>query len=154
MASSLDTRIPPLLLTLLVGMLMATCAWAFPSAGFHLPARWWIGMAVGLAGAGVMVAAALRFRRQGTTLDPRDPGKSQLIVSDGVFAFTRNPMYLGMALILLGWALALSSVVALVWVPLFVLYIDRWQIQPEERMLSERFGQPYLDYLSRVRRWL
>ncbi len=154
MARILDTRIPPLLLTFLVGFLMAGSAWLLPAARFGLPAHWWIGLMVAVLGAGVMVAAAMRFRRKGTTLDPRDPGKSQLIVSDGVFAYTRNPMYLGMALILSGWGLALANALALAWVPLFVWYIDRWQIVPEERMLSERFGQPYLDYLARVRRWL
>lgn len=154
MFHALDTRFPPLLLTLLSGLLMAISAGFFPSARFDLPQRWAVAAVVALAGAGIMVAAAMRFRRKGTTLDPRDPGKSQLIVSDGVFAFTRNPMYLGMALMLLGLGLGLSNVAALVWVPLFVGYIDRWQIQPEERMLSERFGQPYLDYLKQVRRWL
>ncbi|HEV8366930.1 MAG TPA: isoprenylcysteine carboxylmethyltransferase family protein, partial [Pyrinomonadaceae bacterium] len=75
-------------------------------------------------------------------------------VSTGVYRFTRNPMYLGLLLTLLGWAAFLSNPASLLFVPIFVLYINRFQIKPEEQVLSSLFGAEYMAYKSRVRRWL
>jgi protein-S-isoprenylcysteine O-methyltransferase Ste14 len=76
------------------------------------------------------------------------------LVSSGVYRFTRNPMYLGLLLTLLAWAVFLSNPVALLFVPVFVLYMNRYQIHPEERVLSSLFGTEYSAYKERVRRWL
>ena len=109
-----------------------------------------------VAGLGIVTAAAgvLAFRRARTTVDPLHLDKSTAIVSTGIYRITRNPMYLGMLLAVVGWALFLANPVTLAGPVLFVLYMNRFQIRPEERALAERFGQPYRAYFSGVRRWL
>jgi len=86
-----------------------------------------------------------------TTLSEADIGERPLA---GIYRFTRNPMYVGLALVLLGWAALLSSPWALLGPLVFVLYINRFQIAPEERVLSAKFGAAYTEYIARVRRWL
>lgn len=76
------------------------------------------------------------------------------LVTNGVYRFTRNPMYVGLLLALSGWAAFLSSPSALVYLVAFVLYMNRFQIEPEERVLASRFGADYAAYRTRVRRWL
>ena len=75
-------------------------------------------------------------------------------VSAGPYRFTRNPMYLGLLLTLLAWAVFLFNPVVLLFVPIFVLYINRFQIKPEEQVLSSLFGAEYMAYKGQVRRWL
>ena len=82
------------------------------------------------------------------------PESSSALVSGGVYRFTRNPMYLAMLCVLIGWALVVSNVAALVMLPLFVAYLNRFQIRPEERALHARFGAEFERYRDSVRRWL
>ena len=82
------------------------------------------------------------------------PGETTALVAVGVYKLTRNPMYLGMLLMLIGWAIFLSNVVAFAFLPVFVLYINRFQIEPEERVLALKFGSEFAAYQTRVRRWL
>lgn len=82
------------------------------------------------------------------------PGKTTSLVTSGVYSISRNPIYLGMLLVILGLAVALASPAALVLSAVFVVFIDRFQILPEERALSVILGQEYLDYVRRVRRWV
>ena len=109
---------------------------------------------VAVVGAGLIVGARVMLARARTTWRPGIPGRRVTLVSGGVYRFSRNPMYLGMQLLLLGWAAALMSPVALGVSVLFIPYMDRFQTGPEERALSALFGQSYRDYLSAVRRWL
>ena len=77
------------------------------------------------------------------------------VVTTGVYRFTRNPMYVGLTLVLAGWCVGLGTAVGLVvTVPLLVAYLTRFQIVPEERALARHFGEPFADYRARVRRWL
>ena len=87
-------------------------------------------------------------------MNPTKPGTTSSLVTDGVFRLTRNPMYLSLVLYLLGWAAYLSNWLALLLVPMFVLYINELQIKPEERALSALFGAEYASYKTDVRRWL
>lgn len=97
----------------------------------------------------------LAFRRVGTTVNPLRPATSSVLVTHGVYRYTRNPMYLvGQATVLAGAMLYLQNLTALLAVPLFVLYITRLQIVPEERVLSARFPEAYALFRQRVRRWL
>lgn len=115
-----------------------------------------LGVAISLAVLGVAIAlgGVASFRRAKTTVNPLKPESSAALVSTGVYAFTRNPMYLGMLLVLVGWAGYLVSLWALVGPLVFGLYITRFQILPEERILDRLFGAPFADYKKRVRRWL
>jgi protein-S-isoprenylcysteine O-methyltransferase Ste14 len=105
-------------------------------------------------GVAVSMGGILSFRRARTTVNPLKPETTSALVESGIYAFTRNPMYLGMLLALLGWAVYLSSSWALLGPMLFVLYITRFQIIPEERALHGLFGAPFSTYKQRVRRWL
>jgi protein-S-isoprenylcysteine O-methyltransferase Ste14 len=102
----------------------------------------------------VAAAGILEFRRARTTVNPMTPGAASALVVRGVFRISRNPMYLGFSVILLGWAVFLQSASALVVLVAFIVYIDRFQIQPEEHALEKTFGVTFRDYARRVRRWL
>ena len=94
------------------------------------------------------------FRRRRTTVDPIQPQKASSLVIDNVFRYTRNPMYLGLVLVLGAWAVYLSNLASLVMLPVFIAYLTRFQIQPEERVLLEKFGDDFEQYMRKVRRWI
>ncbi|MBM7454554.1 protein-S-isoprenylcysteine O-methyltransferase Ste14 [Oceanisphaera litoralis] len=107
-----------------------------------------------LVGLSLMGLAASALFRAGTTVLPFNPGKSRRLVTGGIFRYSRNPIYLGDILLLLAWAVWLGNGLGLLWLPLFVGYMNKVQIGAEERALAARFGADYLDYCRRVRRWL
>lgn len=128
---------------------------AFP--GGHLlalPCSGAVGVALLLAGIALNLAPKHHFRRAGTTVNPLRPDASSALVQSGLHRVSRNPMYLGHAVILLGVAVVLGNAAALGAVLLYMAYVTRFQILPEERALQARFGADYLDYARRVRRWL
>jgi protein-S-isoprenylcysteine O-methyltransferase Ste14 len=108
-----------------------------------------VGLAVWLALDG---AAMLFFRRAGTSMIPFNP--STALVTTGPYRFSRNPMYLGMALVYVGLAFALGLIWPLIVLPLVIAAVDQLVIAIEEAYLVRRFGQEYCDYMKRVRRWL
>lgn len=150
---ALELRIPPLVLVLVVAVGMAFTAVAMPGE-VALPARQAIAAAIVLAGVVVAVTGVLAFRRQQTTVNPMTPSKTSSLVATGIYRFSRNPMYLGMLLVLCGWGVFLANAVAVLWLPGFVVYMNSFQIRPEERALTERFGDEYLAYCRSVRRWV
>ncbi|HXE47897.1 MAG TPA: isoprenylcysteine carboxylmethyltransferase family protein [Ramlibacter sp.] len=153
-ADWLELKIPPPVIAVAAAAVMWGLARAFPAFdvpnGMHAPA------AVLIAFAGVILAASgiVTFRRARTTINPHKPGEATALVSSGPYRFTRNPMYAGLLLVLLAWAAFLSSLSALLGPVAFVLYINRFQIAPEERTLQLLFGSEYAAYKTRVRRWL
>lgn len=152
--TTLELKLHPPVVALLVGALMWGIARLGPPLALPAALQW--GAALALAGTGVALAGAgaLAFRRARTTINPHTPEKSSSLVTTGVYRFTRNPMYAGIALVLAGWAVALASGWALLGPPAFVAYIGRYQIAPEERALAGVFGPAYAAYRSRVRRWI
>ena len=150
----LDTRIPPPI----VGAVIAAAMWWASSRGlqFDVPAVARHGLTAGLAIAGVAfdVLGLMAFRASRTTVNPLSPQRASALVTAGVYRVTRNPMYVGMALLLLAWAVHLSSGWALLGPVAFVLYITRFQIRPEEQVLRRLFGAQFDAYAKRVRRWL
>jgi len=146
--------VSPPVVAVLAGVLMWLAARALPAWDFHLPARIALSIAIGLIGLVLGVVAFLQFRRVGTTPDPRKPHESTALVVAGMYRFSRNPMYLGDVLILAAWALWLANAAPCVFLPLFVAYINRYQIAPEERALESRYGSAYTEYRRAVRRWL
>lgn len=113
-----------------------------------------IGAAVVLIGIALDFLGVLAFYRARTTVNPLKPSATSSIVQSGVYRYTRNPMYLGMLLVLTGYGLYLSHPLAFLLLPVFVAYLTRFQIIPEERILQEKFGQAFTAYASRVRRWI
>jgi protein-S-isoprenylcysteine O-methyltransferase Ste14 len=118
-----------------------------------VPWRLALAMLLVLCGGAVALAGVLAFRRARTTVNPLRPDSASQLVVAGIYRHTRNPMYLGMALWLLAWGLWLDVPPALLGVPAFVLYLNRFQIAPEERALQALFGADFAGYCARVRRW-
>jgi len=152
--SSLELKIPPLLLTALFGCAMYGIALATPALSITLPGTGYLAIAMAVAGCLVAAAAVIEFRRHGTTVNPLSPASSDSIVRSGVYAWSRNPMYLGFLLWLGGLSALLSNPATLAGLPAFVLYMNRFQIVPEERVLLARFGGQFARYMATVRRWL
>lgn len=152
--STLELKVPPVVVVLAAAVLMGVAAWVFPAFTLMLPLR--VLGAVGLAILGLLISAmgVVSFRRARTTVNPMTPGAASALVQSGVYRLTRNPMYLGFALVLAGWGVFLSNGLAFVPLVGFVLYMNRYQIEPEERVLAAKFGQEFAAYRSRVRRWL
>jgi len=152
--SALDTRIPPPLVGLIMGVLawLASSASAPTSIDFTVRLAAAIGLA--LLGLAISFAGVRAVRRAETTLNPLKPETATALVTHGIYSRTRNPMYLGMATWLLAWSAWLGTPPGLIGAPLFVLYMNRFQIGPEERALGQLFGAEFSAYQSRVRRWL
>lgn len=152
--SRLELKVPPLLLLLVFGLVMALLDRSLPAFELGLPWAASLGLALMASGGTCAAAGVWAFRRAGTTVDPMRPQASREVVRSGIYAYSRNPMYLGFALVLLGWAWLLSHALALAVLPGFVLYMNRFQIFPEERVLSQHFGPAYQSYRAQVRRWI
>lgn len=147
-------RIPPLVQAAICALISWALAALVPQASS--PLGWLSLVAIGLLviGSVILLAAVLDFSRSETTVNPLEPEQAETLVVSGLFRFTRNPMYLGMALVLSAWALYLANVLAIIGPVLFVASITALQIKPEEEALGKIFGQDYAEYRKRVRRWL
>jgi len=154
MSGTLELKLPPPLVGAIVAVSMYLAAWLEPDTALALPGRLVVCWLLVLAGIGVDLAGLHAFRRARTTINPMRPHATSTLVTSGIYRFTRNPMYLGMLLLLLAWAIWLSSLLALLLAAVYVVYLNRFQITPEERVLASRFGQDYADYRKQVRRWL
>ena len=150
----LELKIPPLIVVAIAALLMWAVARATPRLTVAYPARPLIAAALLVSGIAIVLMGVLAFRKASTTVDPRFPENASHIVSSGIYRFTRNPMYLGMLVVLIAWMAFLSNVGTIVVPALFVMYITRWQIVPEERALVAKFGAEYQAYCRTVRRWV
>lgn len=112
----------------------------------------WVGYALVLIGLGLAFSAAIRFIQARTTLDPH--GSVSAIVTDGIYHFTRNPIYLGFVCMLIGFPFSFRTYWGLILSPIFIGLMNILVIQPEENYLEKKFGEPYTSFKSRVRRWL
>jgi protein-S-isoprenylcysteine O-methyltransferase Ste14 len=152
--NALELKLPPLLQCLLALLLMWLLARVLPALSYLTPGRRLVAMLAVAVGIAVALAGVLAFRRAHTTLNPTRPGAASAVVAQGVYRYTRNPMYLGMLLVLAGAAVWLSNLSAWAVLPAFVAYMNRFQILPEERALAAKFGPGYADYARSVRRWI
>ena len=150
---SLELKIPPPAVAALVAATMWGISLITPLL-VPLFTRVSAAIIFALAGSAFSLAGVISFRRAKTTVNPMKPETATSLVSSGIYSVTRNPMYVGLLLVLIAWAAYLSSAWALLGPLGFVLYISRFQIAPEERVLSTLFGSEYTAYQSRVRRWL
>jgi len=151
---SLELRIPPVLVAIIIGVAMWAVSVVTPKLPVGDTARLLGAIAVGALGVAAALAGVAEFRRVQTTVDPTNPGNSTSVVTSGIYRFTRNPMYLGFLLVVVGWAVYLSNPWGFIGPIVFVLYMNRFQIEPEERILAARFGAPFEQYLRSVRRWI
>lgn len=147
-------KIPPPIILLLSGIaawFVAKSAYAF---SVDIPYALVLAMVFAAVGFYIAGTALRQFNSAATTVNPLQPSEASSLVDTGIFARTRNPMYLGLLLVLSGWVVWLQSAGNLLVLVLFVLYINELQIKPEEAALRKLFGQAYVDYCGRVRRWI
>ena len=133
---------------------MWIAAWAFPQGFLALPFVSVLALPIVIAGVVICGWGVISFRRAHTTLNPRTPGSASALVVRGVYRVSRNPMYLGFLLLLIGWAVFLHNLLVFVAPIVFIAYMNRFQIRPEEQALSALFGHEYRAYADNVRRWL
>ena len=150
----LELKIPPPIVGLIIAAAMWKIAKVCPSLDVPLFIREVIAGVLLLVGAGIALPGFVAFIRARTTFNSMKPKATSSLVTGGIYRFTRNPMYVSLLFILVAWAIFLSSAWALVGPVAFVLYINRFQIKPEERALAAMFGAAYAEYKGRVRRWL
>lgn len=151
--SASHLKVPPVVIVLLLGGLMWGVARALPDFGFALPAQRAVASSLALAGMGIVFSGVVSFRRAKTTVNPRQPETASTLVASGIYRLTRNPMYLGMLLVLLSWATYLANAVVFALPAAFVPLMNHLQIRPEERALAAKFGAAYEAYRTQVRRW-
>ena len=150
---ALELKIPPPVIALLVAVSMWFARPYASSLDLVIPWRPAFAIALVILGIALALAGVLAFRKAKTTVNPTKPEATSTVVATGIYRFTRNPMYLGMLMVLVGWAVFLANVISFLLLPLFDLYMNRLQIGPEERVLSEHFGREYATYMQSVRRW-
>lgn len=152
---ALELKVPPVLVFMIIAVVMYLLA-RFDNGWFYtyipLKSVWSLGLF--LISGFVGVSGVIEFKRASTTVDPTKPHKASCIVDSGIFAKTRNPMYVALFALLLSWGFWLEDGLALALSWLFIPYMNRFQIYPEERALESAFGDAYLDYKAKVRRWL
>jgi len=149
-----EHRIPPPVILAIFAGAAGLSAWLWPEASVRFAGQAVAAAALLAAGIGVITAGILQFRRARTTLNPLQPEAATALVDRGIFALTRNPMYLGMALALAALAVWLGNPGgAVAWVG-FIAFITRFQIAPEERALRANFGEDFVAYARRARRWI
>ena len=151
---SLELKIHPPVVALGFAAVMWLLAISLPLFTFFPPWRLHLGGGIALLGGLFALAGAIAFRKLRTTVNPLKPAQSSAVVTAGVYKITRNPMYVGLVLVLLGWAIYLGAPLTLLGPIGFAMYVQRFQIIPEERVLLAKFGDQYSAYMAKVRRWL
>lgn len=150
----MNNKIPPLIVGLVTGLLMLFIANQLQWGHYYLAQKLWVFFLLGAIGAGMALAGVVTFNLANTTANPMSPNKASSLVSHGIYSVTRNPMYLGVLIVLSGWSAYLGSLLSIVVLPGYVWYITRFQIIPEEIALERIFGQSFTEYQNNVRRWI
>lgn len=152
--NSLELAIPPPIVTLVTALIMWLFSLMLPALTLGPISNVFGLIVIGLAGLGIGLAGIIAFQRAQTTADPRKPDAASKLVTSSIYRLTRNPMYLGILLLLIAWAMFLDNALSLLFAFAFVPYIQRYQIRPEERSLQEKFGNEFIAYKEKVRTWI
>ncbi len=148
-------KIPPLLLAISIAILMLVSTWLLPQFRFDLPLKNIIALFIAMSGTVICALAVISFRRDKTTVNPAQPERASALIITGVYRLSRNPMYLGFLLFLIAWAIYLGHISA--WLsgpPVFVGYMNKFQIVSEEEALLRIFAEDFTAYKQTVRRWI
>lgn len=151
---TLEHKIPPPAVVAFTGATMVFINWLAPHPRWQSGWHFAFGIAVTLAGFLILALGFRALRSAQTTVDPVNPERASALVSGGIYRFSRNPMYLGFAVMLVGWAVFLGSAWAFVGPIAFVAFITRFQIVPEERAMNANFGRDFAEFCKCVRRWI
>jgi protein-S-isoprenylcysteine O-methyltransferase Ste14 len=146
-------KLPPAIVFLIFGILMYLLAEFLPVGYFDFFGRRYLIKALLIMAVVISCAALIQFFLVKTSIDPKNPSKASSLVSNGIYKYSRNPMYLGLLLILLAWALWLGNAFNVLLAAGFVSYMNAFQLQPEEASLASLFGKEYKNYCIKVRRW-
>lgn len=152
--SVLENKIPPPIIALVSALLMWGISTFSLDVGIPFITRFLLIMMFFLLGCFFIFSGLISFRRAQTTVDPMKPEAASSLVRSGVYRFSRNPMYVGLVLLLLALLIFLTSPLSIIGIIGFVLYINEFQIKPEEQALMKKFGRKFTEYQSKVRRWI
>jgi len=150
----LELKVPPPIVVLALGIAMWALSRSTPALAAGGALTTGAAIAIALVGLAIGVSGARAFHRAQTTSSPLKPETTSSLVTDGIYRITRNPMYVGLVLLLVAWTVYLVNPWCAISPVAFVAYITRFQIKPEERTLTALFGDEYSRYTARVRRWL
>lgn len=150
----LELKVPPVMVLIVFVFAMTGVSAAVPAGQFSIPGAEWLLMGFMAVGMMVTLLGIEALGKARTTLDPRFPDKAEQLVVSGVYRISRNPIYLGLFLMLVSLAVYLSNTVAFLLLPLFIIYMNYFQIMPEEKFMSEKFGEAFHEYKVLVRRWI
>lgn len=150
----LEHKIPPPLVAAAIAFVMWSLSSLLPKSAASENTRLALSITIALIGIGFALAGVIAFRRSRTTVNPLHPEQATALVTGGVYRISRNPMYVGMLLCLLAWAIYLASPLSLAGPVAFILFINRFQIEPEEKILAAKFGASFSAYCASARRWL
>ena len=148
----METKIPPPIVTLVFGLLIYFSQGIFPSITNQL--TFYVGIFFMLLGFSILISAVGSFKRSKTTVNPLNPEQATKLVTDKIFTYSRNPMYLGMATILSSLALVFNLVGGIIFIALFCIYITKYQIIPEEKVMKNLFSEEFDEYMKTTRRWI
>jgi len=150
----LQLKIPPVLLVFIFATLMWLVSNTLNEFSIIISYNNLLAVLFLMLGLIVTSLGLYAFNKAHTTVDPRSPQKSSSLVTTGIYRVTRNPMYLGFLCFLISAAVYLTNLLTFVFIPCFIFYMNAFQIKPEEKLLEQLFGDPYVSYCCSVRRWL
>lgn len=145
-------KIPPPIVTLFFGLCIYFSQEHFPESNLEFLTM--LSYFLYFAGLTVLILAVRLFKKQNTTVNPIKIENASSLVTSGIFKYSRNPMYLGMVMILLGLAFMFNLIGGILFTLLFAAYITKYQIRPEEEVMERLFGEDFLKYKNSVRVWL
>lgn len=151
---NLELKILPAIVMVVFIFLMYFVTLIFSSFNNEFVFQIFLSVETFFSGLIVIAAGVYIFKEKHTTVNPLKPEEATSLVTAGIYKFTRNPMYLGIVLILLSWLIFLGNLLNIINIFLFILYMNKYQIIPEERALEKLFGEEFTTYKSKVRRWL
>ncbi len=150
----LELKVPPLILVVIFSLLIGLIGHHDDSPMLQSNTEVVLWALIALAAVATCLSGVWEFRRHQTSVNPTTPESSHSLVRSGIYQYTRNPMYLGFALLLLALCGLSGSLYSLIVPPLFIWYVTVFQVIPEEKVLHGIFGARYTQYKKKVRRWL
>lgn len=154
MKHTLNLKLLPIIYVLFFALLMFMVKFLAEPFNIVFKAQTLIAIVIFITGILIILIAGYQFRNAETTVHPLKPEQTTQLVTHGIYRYSRNPMYIGFLLFLVAWVVYLGNAIALLLLPAFILVMNKVQIIPEEKILMEKFGDVYHNYMKHVRRWL
>ena len=148
---TIKTKVPPPIVALAIGFLINYTKDEFLKFILHGENSWF---SVIISGLIVIASAIILFKKNKTTVTPLDPSRSTKLITRGIYKYSRNPMYLGLSFVLSGVSIIVNPIGGFIFIPLFILYLNFFQIMPEENAMTDLFEKEFLEYKKSVRRWI